>query len=103
LHSLLSRRVASGSTAEAIRESRFPLSRSSAARWLRRFQRETSRLRTALCRRQRPPPEDDAPSSPEAITLRMLDEAAKSEDGDRDYPDPFASFQSCFQTGIVHP
>jgi hypothetical protein len=86
----------------ARKKSVFPLSPSSAYRWLARFRRETSHLRTLLCR-ERPPPEGDASPSYEAQTLDMLDEASKSEDGDHHFPDPLASFQSYFQTGLVHP
>jgi len=37
------------------------------------------------------------------MTLRILNEASKSEDGDCDFPDPLAFFQSHFQSGMVHP
>ena len=103
LHALLSCRDASRSVARAIRKSRFSLSRSSAARWLKTFTRETSRLRSTLYRRQHPPTEEDASSSPESITLRMLDEAMKLEGDNDGTPDPLAHFQSSFQTSIVHP
>jgi len=98
LFGFLSETIESGSVAPARRRSGFPLSVSSAYRWLGIFRRTTSRLRSILCRNQRPPPEDGSAATPEAATLTMFRMLSEREGGTGD---PFACFQRHFQTGIL--
>ncbi|MDF1813161.1 MAG: hypothetical protein P1V20_13265 [Verrucomicrobiales bacterium] len=95
---MISRIVVAGTVAAAWRSSSFALSLSSAYRWFGHLNLNMTRYRSLLCREIRPPPEDDTSLTAVAVTLRMFSEVSKLKGEDME---PFAYFQSHFQTAIL--
>ena len=76
----------------------FSLSKSSAYRWKRIFERETGRYRSQLFRLRHPPPqEEDVSPNPIGVTMQMFGETLAVTG-----KDPFAAFQLHFQQPLYN-